>query len=127
MFPKKDKEVYLIGNKTSKILDDTKLLKLNYLRADKLKERLPANLTQPLTVNVSLEHNAFVLAGNRESIMNLEEYIQTIDKPVPQVLIEAIVVDYNLNNTKQFGLTAGIGDSATVNKNSKYLPGNAGK
>jgi type IV pilus assembly protein PilQ len=120
---KKDKEVYLIGNKTSKILDDTKLLKLNYLRADKLKERLPANLTQPLTVNVSLEHNAFVLAGNRESIMNLEDYIQTIDKPVPQVLIEAIVVDYNLNNTKQFGLTAGIGDSATVNKNSKYLPG----
>jgi len=120
---KKDKEVYIIGNKTSKVLDETKLIKLQYLRADKLKEKLPANLTQPLSVNVSIEHNGFVLAGGYECIANLEEYIQTIDKPVPQVLIEAIVVDYNLNNTKQFGLTAGTGDSATVNKNSKWLPG----
>lgn len=120
---KKDKEAYIIGNKNSKSLDNTKLVKLNYLRADKIKEKLPNNLTQQLSVNISLEHNALVLSGNYENIMSLEEYIEVMDKPVPQVMIEAIVVDYNLDNTKQFGLTAGRGDSATVSQKDKWFPG----
>lgn len=120
---KKDKDTYIIGNKNSKSLDNTKLVRLNYLRADKIKEKLPGNLTQSLSVNISLEHNALMLSGNYENIMTLEEYIETMDKPVPQVMIEAIVVDYNLDNTKQFGLTAGRGDSATVSQKDKWFPG----
>lgn len=120
---KKDKEIYLVGSKTSKSLDDTKLLKLNYLRADKIKEKLPNGLTPSLSINVSVEHNALVVSGNYENILNLEEYLATIDKPVPQVLIEAIVVDYNLDNTKQFGLSIGRGDSATISQKDKWFPG----
>lgn len=120
---KKDNLTYIIGNKTSKSLDETRLVKLNYLRADKIKEKLPNNLTQPLSVNVSLEHNALVLSGNYESVMSLEDYIEVMDKPVPQVIIEAVVVDYNLDNAKQFGLTAGRGDSVTINQKDKWFPG----
>lgn len=120
---KKVNEAYVIGNKSSKSLDDTKLIKLNYLRADKLKEKLPANLIQNLSINVSLEHNALILSGGFDLIRTVEDYIKVLDRPVPQVLIEAIVVDYNLDNNLQFGINAGTGDSAAVNRKNKWLPG----
>ena len=120
---RKDKDAFIVGNKSSKSLEETKLIKLGYLRADNLKEKLPTNLTQGISVNVSLEHNALIFSGNHENIRTIEEYIKLLDKPVPQVLIEAIVVDYNLDNSLQYGISAGTGDSSTVNRRNKWLPG----
>ena len=120
---KNEKGVYLIGGKTSKGLEDTRLAYLNYLRADQIKEKIPASLIQNTHIGVSLEHNALVLSGSNEGIDAVEDFIRKVDQPVPQVLIEALVVDYNLNKIEAFGLTAGIGDSATVSKKDKWYPG----
>ncbi|MCU7526444.1 MAG: hypothetical protein HF308_18350 [Ignavibacteria bacterium] len=114
---------YVIGPKTSKNLDNTKLLRLKYLRADKIKETLPQAFTQGISVGVSLEHNAIIASGTNEAVANLEDYLQAIDRPVPQVLIEALVVDYNLDNMLQYGITAGRGDSLASSRPSKYYPG----
>ena len=120
---KKDGNAYIIGSKSSKNLDNTKLIKVQYLRADKLKEILPPSFIQSLTVNVSLEHNALIVTGQNESISNFENYVNTVDQPVPQVMIEALVVDYNLDKQFQFGINAGKGDSTYLNRSNKYYPG----
>lgn len=120
---KHDKGIYIIGKKENKILDNTKLVKLNYLRADKIKESLPGGLFQNVSSTVSIEHNALVLSGPIEDITHLTEYINEIDQPVPQVFIEAIVIDYNLDNTYEFGLTAGKGDSEALSRPDKFFPG----
>jgi type IV pilus assembly protein PilQ len=120
---RKDGNAYIIGSKSSKNLDNSKLIKVQYLRADKLKEILPPSFTQTLTVNVSLEHNALIVTGQNESISNFENYIKTVDQPVPQVMIEALVVDYNLDKQFQFGINAGKGDSTYLSRANKYYPG----
>lgn len=120
---KNEKGVYLIGNKTSKGLEETKLAYLNYLRADQIKDKIPASIVQNVNISVSIEHNALVLSGSNEGINVIEDFINKVDQPVPQVLIEALVVDYNLDNMKSFGLTAGLGDSTTLMKADKWYPG----
>lgn len=114
---------YIIGAKSSKSLDNTHLVPMKYLRADKVKEQLPPALLQLVNVGVSIEHNALILSGSNESINNVEDYLNSIDRPVPQVLIEALVVDYNLDDLFQFGITAGRGDSLASNKPNKFYPG----
>ena len=120
---KDEKGVYLIGNKSTKGLEDTRLAYLNYLRADQIKEKIPASLIQDVNIGVSLEHNALVLSGSNEGINVIEDFIHKIDQPVPQVLIEALVVDYNLDNLKSFGINAGVGDSTAAMKADKWYPG----
>lgn len=120
---KNEKGVYLIGAKTNKGLEDTRLAYLNYLRADQIKEKIPASLIQNVNIGVSVEHNALVLSGSNEGINVIEDFISKVDQPVPQVLIEALVVDYNLNKIEAFGFTAGIGDSATLMKPDQWFPG----
>ncbi|MDP2363128.1 MAG: hypothetical protein Q8M94_05095, partial [Ignavibacteria bacterium] len=120
---KNEKGVYLIGAKTSKGLEETKLAYLNYLRADQFKEKIPASLIQNVNISVSIEHNALVLSGSNEGINVIEDFINKVDQPVPQVLIEALVVDYNLNKIEAFGFTAGMGDSASLMKPDKWFPG----
>lgn len=120
---KNDNGVFIVGNKTLKMFDNTKLLKLNYLQADKIKDKIPSAITTGLVLQVIPEHNAIVASGGSEAIMAIEDYIKTIDLPVPQVLIEALVVDYNLDNLLQYGITAGTGDTNAAGRPDKWLPG----
>lgn len=119
---KKEDGVYIFGDKKSNQLNDTKLVYLNYLRADEINENIPAILLQNVNASVSIEHNGIVLTGAKENILAVERYIKTIDQPVPQVMIEALVVDYNLDDIYKFGLYAGIGDSATLSRPDKWYP-----
>ena len=120
---KDDNGILVIGNKASKLLDNTKLIKLNYLRSDKIKDKIPANISQGLVLQIIPEHNAVVANGSNEAILGLIDYIQVIDRPVAQVLIEALVIDYNLDNMLQYGIKAGIGDSAAASRTDTWFPG----
>jgi type IV pilus assembly protein PilQ len=120
---RKDEKAYIIGEKSSKNLQNTKMVKILYLRADKIKESLPPSLTKDATIGVSIEHNALILTGSSEIIENIKDYVHSIDSPVPQVTIEALVVDYNLTHVLQLGVKAGKGDSTTINQTDKFYPG----
>ena len=118
-----DNGIFVIGNKASKLLDNTRLIKLNYLQPDKVKEKIPASLTQGLILQVLNDQNAIAVNGSNEAILGVEDYIRAIDQPVAQVLIEALVIDYNLDNTLQYGVTAGTGDSTATSRPDKWFPG----
>lgn len=120
---KEEKGAYVIGNRAARGVDDVRLYRFHYLRAEKIKDIIPQSMTQNVSVNVSSEHNAIILTGPDEFINNIEDYLGKIDKPVPQVLIEALVVDYNLDNTLQYGINAGRGDSTMRSRADKYYPG----
>lgn len=120
---KNESGVYVIGNKNTKGLQETKLVYLNYLRADNTREKIPASLIQDLNISVSIEHNALVLSGSNENINAVEDFISKVDQPVAQVLIEALVVDFSLDDNSSFGISAGIGDSASLMRQDKWFPG----
>ncbi|MFZ1288482.1 MAG: hypothetical protein WAR79_00205 [Melioribacteraceae bacterium] len=114
---------YIIGKKDVKNLDNVKLVKLQHIRADELLKNLPKNLFQSVTVNISIEHNGLVLMGSNDDIYSMIDYIKSIDQPVPQVMIEALVVDYNLDDLFELGVTLGRGDSSKLMQQDSWFPG----
>ncbi len=119
---KKDQQTYIIGKNDAKNLDNIKLVKFNHLRADRVLEKIPGILLNDLVAEVSAEHNALVLIGPIEPLNQMEDYLSQIDRPVPQVMIEALVVDYNLDNLYEFGLEASRGDT-TAGVSGSWFPG----
>lgn len=119
---REDQGAYILGKRDIRSLDNTKLCKLHYLQADKIIEMIPDALTEKVSVSLAREHNGLIFNGSNEDIANLEYYINEIDQPVPQVMIEALVVDYNLDEIYNLGISAGIGDSTTNFRSDKYYP-----
>lgn len=120
---KKENNTYVVGNQGTHLLDNMRMLKLKHLRADKVKDALPATVFEGVQMDISMEHNAIMAIGPNQTITILEEYIKKIDHPVPQVMIEALVVDYNLDHLYQFGITAAVGDTTMANRPDRYYPG----
>ncbi|MBK7980277.1 MAG: hypothetical protein IPK06_09845 [Ignavibacteriae bacterium] len=96
---------------------------MEHIRADELIKNLPKNLFPTVTVSLSIEHNGLVLMGNNDDIYSMMDYIKSIDQPVPQVMIEALVVDYNLDDLFELGVTLGRGDSTKLMQQDSWFPG----
>jgi len=118
--------LFFVGEKTNKTLAETKLIKLNHLRADKIMDLIPQSITSQAVVKPIKEQNGIVIIASRDVINQMDEFLAEIDRPVAQVLIEALVVDYNLSNEKDFGIQAGwLGkpDSSGVMRSGSIIPG----
>lgn len=104
--------VYLIGGESLQGITSSKLIRLNHLQVDNVVELLPQNITKQGALKVIKEHNGLVVTGSQELIKETESFIREIDRPIPQVLIEALVVDFNRQHVGEFGIKAGIGAAA---------------
>lgn len=115
---------YFIGDKTDKTMNETKLFKLKYLRAEKMIENIPQSISSQAVIKPVREQNGVVVIATNDVISQFDDYINEIDKPVPQVLIEALVVDYDLSKGSQFGVGAGIKNTVdTIAHDYSLIPG----
>ncbi|HAL55118.1 MAG TPA: hypothetical protein DCP63_01245 [Bacteroidetes bacterium] len=103
--------IYVIGDKANKALASTALLRLKHLRAEKALEIIPTSITSQATLKVLKEQNAIVAIAGNDVVTQVREFLDHIDRPVAQVLIEALVVDYDLTDGLDLGIDAGFGGS----------------
>jgi type IV pilus assembly protein PilQ len=118
--------IYFVGEKTNKALMATKLIKLKYLRSDKILDMVPQSILSQATLKVMKEHNGVVVIAPGDVVAQAEEFFNQIDKPVAQVLIEAIVVDYDRSKGFELGVDAGFkGSRDTLSRSSTdiLIPG----
>jgi len=120
---KEENNTYVIGEKADKTLDNIKMIKLEHLRADKIIEKIPQSFITGVQLKAILEHNALVVTGSNSALNEIELYIKEIDQPIPQVMIEALVVDFNLDKVFKRGIEAGRGDSTKFYKADQWFPG----
>ncbi len=108
---KKSKNVYLIGKKENKNLNSSQLVKLNHLKVDGLLEMLPSKFQDNSEYKVIKEHNAILINGAQDQIDEIIEVIKDLDQPIPQIFIEALVVDYNYQDIREITIEAGLSGS----------------
>jgi type IV pilus assembly protein PilQ len=77
-------------------------------------ELLPDNIKAKATLKIIKEHNGIIVIGAYDTIKELKDFISQIDQPVPQVLIEAIVVDFKTDKIKSEGVEMFLGDKDTT-------------
>ena len=100
--------VYLIGLHDTKGLRTTELVQLENRTIETVLASLPSTITQDLEVKEFLELNGFVVSGSKTQIQEFKDYIREIDRVVPVIQIEVIIVQYTKSYEIQTGIQAGL-------------------
>ncbi len=101
-------DVYLIGEHSTKGLRTTELVQLENRTIETVINSLPSALTQDLEIKEFLELNGFVVSGSKAYIQEFKDYIREIDRVVPVIQIEVIIVQYQKSYEIQTGIQAGL-------------------
>lgn len=106
-----DHGVYLIGDRKDEGLRQQKLVQLHNRSVDSLVEVIPAELKQGVEIREFKELNGVLLSGSAPAVGEIEAFLRQIDKVVPMITLEVILLDINKTRTVSTGLSAGISDS----------------
>ncbi|AXP80814.1 Type II secretion system protein D precursor [Mariniflexile rhizosphaerae] len=89
-------------------------------KGEALLSILPDQIKQDLDIKVDYELNSFYVLGASEKIERFKAFIKKIDKPVPVILIEVMLIEVNRNSTIETGVSWGIGDEPAETKGGIY-------
>lgn len=78
---------------------------LKYIRAEDLFKNLPPSVSENDIVK-SADPNLIFFKGSKEKLERFLKDLEYIDKPIPQIRYELLVVQYQESKNKEFGLTA---------------------
>lgn len=104
---KKENDVYIIGRKNISGLVTSKLIKLQHISSEGIIDLIPEAIKRNTSIKVIKEQNAIMVIGTNDLLFDLESYIEKIDHPTPQILIEALVVDFSMSDIRNLGIMMG--------------------
>jgi len=88
--------------------------------AEAIVNILPDEVKSGLDVKVDYELNSFLLSGPAAKINRFKKFIKEIDKPVPVVLIEVMIIEVRKNATVETGISWGIGNEEVRTQGSVF-------
>ena len=81
--------------------------------AEAIVNILPDDIVSDLDIKIDYELNSFLISGPAANINRFKNFIKEIDKPVPVILIEVMIIEVNRSSTVETGVSWGIGDGPT--------------
>ncbi len=119
---KKEGEIYLIGNRASEGLRGTKVLQLKFRTVDKILDFIPAEMKKGVELKIFPDQNSIIVSGSQPRILEIENFIREVDRVVPVVSIEVIVLEVSNTSAVAKGLTAGLSETP-VKTEGTIFPG----
>ncbi|MCA6363628.1 MAG: type II secretion system protein GspD [Bacteroidetes bacterium] len=107
-YRKKD-GVYFIGDRNIEGLRITKLVQMKYRTVDKVVDYIPADLKKGVDAKAFPDLNGIILSGSEPRIQEIESFLREIDRVVPMVLVEVIIMDVSNTSSVAAGIQTGIG------------------
>mgnify|MGYP000306316385 CR=1 FL=1 len=78
--------------------------------AEAIVSILPDEVVADLDIKIDFELNSFLVSGPAANINRFKKFIQEIDKPVPVVLIEVMIIEVRKSATVETGISWGLGE-----------------
>ncbi len=119
---KKENNVYLIGDRIIEGLRSTKVITLKYRTVEKVVDFIPAELKKGVEIKPFNDLNSLIMSGSQPRIEELERFVTQIDRIVPVVSIEVMIIQINNTSNVAKGLQAGLG-TAPVTSSGTIFPG----
>lgn len=79
-----------------------------------ITEIIPDDIKDGLEIKIDTELNSFIISGPSTKVERFKDFIQFIDKPVPMILIEVMILEVNRSSLIESGISFGIGDKPTT-------------
>jgi type IV pilus assembly protein PilQ len=96
--------VYIIGDRNKEKFRHTETFQFQYRTIEGIPDFIPADLKKDIEIQESIELNSLILSGSLPQINELKRFFLSIDKVVPMVLIEVMIVDINRTKLIETGL-----------------------
>ena len=78
-----------------------------------LYDIFPDGVRDSLKVSIDIEQNSFLVKGDALKIEKFKKFIKKIDRPVPMVMIEVMLLEVNKSASVSAGIELGIGEAPT--------------
>jgi len=112
---------YWIGGRDILEMKEVKVIPLRYRSIDSLQAIIPTNLKSELEIIDYADMNSLIVAGAKDRVTALNNFLKDIDKLIPVVLIEVIIVDNKNSKKLETGITAGLSEEP-VKTSGNVLP-----
>ncbi|WP_299550671.1 general secretion pathway protein GspD [Seonamhaeicola sp.] len=89
-------------------------------KAEALISVLPDEITKDLDIKIDFELNSFYVTGPGANIERFKTFVKKIDKPVPVILIEVMLIEVSRNATIESGVNWGIGEAPVETKGAIF-------
>ena len=104
--------VYFIGPHEMQTADNSLLIRLKHLRAEDVIKLLPTTLTKTTQIQVVKSQNALMAVGSYDVLDAISQYVDKMDLPVAQILIEVLVVDMDIEKGHNHGMNLLFGKAS---------------
>lgn len=111
---RKEGDIYLVGDRNLEGLRQSKVIQLKYRTAEKVIDLIPSELKKGIDVKHFPDLNGFIVSGSLPRINELEAFLRDIDRVVPVVVIEVMIIDVRNSHAVSTGIKAGLKDTPTA-------------
>ncbi len=79
-----------------------------------IEDILPDDIKNGIDIKIDAELNSFVVSGSGIKVEKFKDFIKYIDKPVPVILIEVMILEVNRSAIVETGISFGLGEKPTA-------------
>lgn len=114
--------IFIIGNKNLTELMEQEVVELQYRAIDSLLSVIPEDILADVETTIFVDQNSVLLSGPIDKVRKAGTYIRMLDKLIPVISIEVMIIDYNSSFTVSTGIQAGITNSEVPPTSGTVLP-----
>jgi type IV pilus assembly protein PilQ len=119
---RKMNDIWWVGPRETIEIKEVRLVQMRYRTIDSLVHIIPKNLKDGVDILEYPDLNSLILAGSNDRLEYLEQFIKRIDKVVPVILIEVLIIDNKDSRALSTGISAGIAEEP-VTSSGTVMPG----
>lgn len=107
--------VYMIGNRNGENrLADVSVFPMRFRAVDEIAGIIPEEIRQGVQIQAFPDLNSMVLCGETLAVGRVSDFLEAVDKSVPLVTIDVIIVDASKMTSRSIGLGLGVGTAPAV-------------
>ncbi len=80
---------------------------------ENLIDIIPKEIKEQLQIQSDVEQNSFIVSGPSQQIEKFRKFIKLIDKPIPVITIDVMILEVSKSTSVSTGISMGIGDAPT--------------
>jgi type IV pilus assembly protein PilQ len=101
--------IYMFGASDQQALASVRVVPLESRTLNKLVEAIPPELREGVQIQPFGELNSLILSGDQRKVARVEQFVRAVDKTIPLVTIEVLIVDATRDRKNEQGVSLGVG------------------
>jgi type IV pilus assembly protein PilQ len=108
---KYENNVYLFGKRQLDKLRTTEIFQMQNRTIESVLDVIPAEIKKGVEIKEFVELNSYVITGSYTDVREVTDFLESVDKIVPVVTIDVIIVNVSKNQGLSTGISAGFGEN----------------